>query len=464
MIALIMPVYNTEKYLEEAIESIINQTLSFKENIFLYLMDDASKDGSLAICEKYRDKYPDNIFVTHFETNQGASHARNEALRLCRERDRDMTVGFVDSDDRLECHALEEVAKFFQKYPDVNVAVAKFMYFEAREGDHKLNWRFDEREVVHIRKDYNYPQYYIGGCFFRGKAFENLSFDERMIFWEDAMAVNKMILQEEQYGLVKEAIYEYRKRADESSMVDVSWQGKERYTTTYLDQGYLALMKYCRRTKHRNLLYVQFLVAYHMRLIMMKSRDTKINEMFTEEELAALRKYVGKILRKIRVKVILQIPTSLPIIEAMLSMRAGKPVRTRRIYTGDDCIMVYRGVQLARLSERKVKLFHIVEDPESEFNGMWRGRFCTPAYSMRANDYIFAEHNGQRINAVRHPCGIKVYVLGERIRNYYHAGFAISIPEDWESARFGIHIAEADQDILLNEVVFDEVERVYFES
>ena len=199
-----------------------------------------------------------------------------------------------------------------------------------------------------------------------------MSFDERMIFWEDAMAVNKMILQEGQYGLVKEAIYEYRKRADESSMIDVSWQGKERYTITYLDQVYLALMK---------------------------SRDTKINEMFTEEELAALRKYVGKILRKIRMKVILQIPTFLPIIEVILSMRAGKPVRTRRIYTGDDCIMVYRGVQLARLSERKVKLFHIVEDPE-----------------------------------------------------------------DWESARFGIHIAEAEQDILLNEVVFDEVERVYFES
>lgn len=462
MIALIMPVYNTEKYLKEAIESIINQTMSFQDNVLLYLMDDASKDGSLEICKHYQKLYPENIFVTHFEKNQGASHARNEALRLCREREEELLVGFIDSDDRWDSHALEEVVAYFDQHPDIKIAVTKFMYIGAREGEHKQNWRFEQREVVNIRKDYNYPQYYIGGMFFKGQAFEKLYFDENMIFWEDTMAINQRILEEEKYGLIKEAIYEYRKREDESSMVDLSWKGKERYSGTYLDQGYLAILKYGKKVKHKNLLYVQFLVAYHMRQIMMKSHNKYISEMFTKEELEETKEHIRKILKKIKVKVILEITTNIPIIEEMLSIKAGKKIRVKHNYTGDDCIMSYKGVELARLSERSVRLFHIVEKPDSKFNGMWRGRFSTPAYEMCADDYIFAEHDGQRIKSLRYTCKKKLDILGETVRDYRNAGFAISIPDDWKDARFGIHIGKANQDVLLNEIVFEEVEKVYF--
>ena len=74
------------------------------------------------------------------------------------------------------------------------------------------------------------------------------------------------------------------------------------------------------------------MVAYHMRLMMMKSKQSIIEEILSEEELAALRDDVQKVLKKIKVKYILQIPTSLPIIEGMLSMRAGKQVRAKRVY------------------------------------------------------------------------------------------------------------------------------------
>ena len=46
MIAVIVPIYNTEKYLRETIDSVICQTLSFAEHIRLILLDDASTDGS----------------------------------------------------------------------------------------------------------------------------------------------------------------------------------------------------------------------------------------------------------------------------------------------------------------------------------------------------------------------------------------------------------------------------------
>lgn len=462
MIAVIIPIYNTEKYLRETFDSIINQTLSFTDHIRLFLLDDASTDGSLAVCKEYKERYPDNIVVKHFDENQGVSALRNEGLRMCREEG-DRIVTFLDSDDRMGEDALERADNFFRQHPDIDVATIERMYFGTEVKEHRLNWRFQELEVVDIRTNYNCPHYYVGGAFVRGRALQRIHFDESMSFWEDALAINQVIIDEERYGLIRDAYYYYRKRDDQSSLVDVAWRSKERYTTL-LETGYQSLLQYSRKKKHRILPYAQFVVAYHMRLYMMKSKQEMIQEVLTEEELVTMREQLQKILKKIRVKVILSIPTSLPIIEGMLSMRAGRQVRAKRVYKDNDCVLVYKGVELARMSERSVRLFHVIQDPESEFDGMWRGRFCTPIYAMKVEDYIFAEHDGVRINSLEFPCRKQIFILGKRLRCYFHAGFAIAIPKDWDRATFGIHIAEANADIRMNEIVFDDVEQVFFDE
>ncbi len=463
MIAVIVPIYNSEKYIKEAIDSVIHQTLSFAEHIRLILLDDASTDNTFAVCEEYQKQYPDNIVLKHYDKNQGVSTLRNAGLCICREAGDEM-VTFLDSDDRFGEDVLEKTVNFFEAHPELQIATTDRIYFGAVEKEHRLNWRFKETDVADIKKNIDYPQYYVGGVFLRERALEQMIFDESMNFWEDALAINQVIIQEGKYGLIQGAHYYYRKREDQTSLVDTAWKNKERYTTL-LESGYGNLFHYSRKKKHRIIPYVQFLVAYHMRLIMMKSKQEMINEILTEDELAILRDDLQKLLKKISVKVILRIPTSLPIIEGMLSMRAGKQVRAKRVYKENDCVLVYKGVELARMSERMVKLFHIIENDENpEFNGMWRGRFCTPIYAMKVDDYIFAEHDGKRINSVEYPCRKQIFILGKRLRCYFHAGFAIRIPEDWKSAVFGIHIAEANADIRMNEIVFDEVKQIYFET
>ena len=79
-----MPVYNAEEYLEKAVDSIINQTLSFKDKVVIHLIDDSSSDGSLELCNKYKEQYPDNFIVTHFEENQGVSAVRNYGIKMCK--------------------------------------------------------------------------------------------------------------------------------------------------------------------------------------------------------------------------------------------------------------------------------------------------------------------------------------------------------------------------------------------
>lgn len=90
MISVIVPVYNVEPYLEEAIESVMHQSYTDLEII---LVDDGSTDGSGEICDRYQKK-DSRIKVIHQE-NRGLSAARNAGLDICRgER-----IAFLDPDD-----------------------------------------------------------------------------------------------------------------------------------------------------------------------------------------------------------------------------------------------------------------------------------------------------------------------------------------------------------------------------
>ena len=61
--SVLMPVYNVEKYLNEAIDSIINQTIGFEENIELVIVDDESPDNSKEIALEYQKKRICQLFV-----------------------------------------------------------------------------------------------------------------------------------------------------------------------------------------------------------------------------------------------------------------------------------------------------------------------------------------------------------------------------------------------------------------
>lgn len=97
-ISVIIPVYNTEEYLKECIDSILNQTIDLFEVI---IVDDGSTDGSLALINEYAENYS-NIHVVS-QQNSGLGAARNLGLKIARGE----YIYFIDSDDILEKNALE---------------------------------------------------------------------------------------------------------------------------------------------------------------------------------------------------------------------------------------------------------------------------------------------------------------------------------------------------------------------
>ena len=93
LISVVIPVYNTEKYLKECIDSVINQSYN---NLEIILVDDGSTDNSLEICNKYADM-DKRIKVIH-KNNGGLSDARNVGI----ENANGKYITFVDSDDFIE--------------------------------------------------------------------------------------------------------------------------------------------------------------------------------------------------------------------------------------------------------------------------------------------------------------------------------------------------------------------------
>ncbi len=101
-ITVIIPVYNTERYLVECLESIINQTL---RDINIICINDGSTDDSLKILEDHAKKDSRITLVT--QENNGLSATRNRGLELVETP----YVYFMDSDDILELNALEYLCK-----------------------------------------------------------------------------------------------------------------------------------------------------------------------------------------------------------------------------------------------------------------------------------------------------------------------------------------------------------------
>src|SRR5688572_15938883 len=107
-----MPVYNVEKYVAEAIESILQQT--FTDFEFL-IIDDGSKDGSLAICREYEKKDPRVKVLT--QANTGISRALNKLIEISRGE----FLARMDSDDTTAPRRFEIQLQYLREPPEVVV-------------------------------------------------------------------------------------------------------------------------------------------------------------------------------------------------------------------------------------------------------------------------------------------------------------------------------------------------------
>jgi len=110
-ISIILPIYNVEDYLEQSLNSLVNQTFL---NIEIICVNDGSTDNSLSILESHKKK--DNRIIIIDQSNMGVAEARNNAIKISRGE----YLMFADGDDWLELDACEILVETMEKYtPDV---------------------------------------------------------------------------------------------------------------------------------------------------------------------------------------------------------------------------------------------------------------------------------------------------------------------------------------------------------
>ena len=153
MISIIVPVYNSEAYLDKCIKSIQCQTYSDFE---LILVDDGSADNSLAICNKYAsvDK---RIKVIH-KLNGGLSDARNAGLDIAKGE----YISFIDGDDYIHPQTYEIMLKIIEETKsDVGCFNYQFVQPDVRAEFEKYD--IDSIQKTVVKSDYflnNFNEYY----------------------------------------------------------------------------------------------------------------------------------------------------------------------------------------------------------------------------------------------------------------------------------------------------------------
>ncbi|MBU2658816.1 glycosyltransferase family 2 protein [Bacillus cabrialesii] len=430
--SLIIPVYNAEKYLLETINSVINQTLDFEKYVQVILIDDGSTDNSKKICEELQKKYPNNIKYKRIN-NTGPSAARNMGLKLVNETCE--YIGFLDSDDKISLEALYQVKSFFEATGSkVNIAVLPIHYFGCREGEHKLNYRFLKgNRVVNILNEYDAPQYFIGGSFFKKSLLQKYdsTFNEDLDFWEDALFMNKLILNESCYGVVANGKYYYRKRFENNSLVDTSWSSKKRYTL-FLRNSYSVLFEWSKEIYGEILPYVQYLTAYHIKLYLYpKNRDRATDILNTKEFNQFIREF-KYILGEIESKYILMQNMNSYYKELMLKFKSEKYICTHDV----------EKLRKKNITINDVKL--------KGYSLVLKGNFINELYQMEKHDRIYLKYFNKKIYAKQILLDEKIIIWGHKVRDYKYAGFSLKLPI-W-ILKFSIGLEGDNFTVVLNEV------------
>lgn len=203
LISIVVPVYNVELYLEECLDSLLNQTY---KHIEILAVNDGSKDGSLKILEAYAKK-DERVKVLNKE-NGGLSDARNFGIAHMQGE----FVACVDSDDIVSEHYIESMYQAVIEH-DLDIAVCDMKYFYDDIDEVKYS-SGGEFTIGRIQDDPRLIAINNSACnkLFKKELFNDIDFPVGW-FYEDLATVPILMYKAKRIGKVNEPLYYYRQRS-----------------------------------------------------------------------------------------------------------------------------------------------------------------------------------------------------------------------------------------------------------
>lgn len=212
-ISIIVPVYNTANYLEECLDSLINQSL---EEIEIICIDDKSEDDSPKILEKYASS-DKRIKLLYNKENTGQALARNIALKSVKGE----YVSFMDSDDKIDLNAYEKVLNFSEEN-NLDMVLFNVVRFDRKGiiGGSELH----EKSIQKLNNNTNILEnnefvYDTSPCnkLIKTSLIEenNIEFVDRL--YEDLLFSMELFTSTDSVGVLPDVKYYWRRRRDKSN-------------------------------------------------------------------------------------------------------------------------------------------------------------------------------------------------------------------------------------------------------
>ena len=226
-LSLIVPVFNSEKFLAKCLDSLCNQKTNYKYEVIC--INDGSTDGSQQIIEQFQKKY--NNVVVHFQQNGGISSARNKGIELSTGR----YIGFIDNDDTV---SKDYVQTLLDTANNTDADLIQCGYTEI-SLDGNLIRETCNKDLVIENTDkkglFDNVQGYILGGIVKAEMFPKVRFP--MNFWYEDMLTRMLLMRlVKRFAIVGKNIY--KKTVHEQNASKTLWKNKN---IKSVDQFWLAL-------------------------------------------------------------------------------------------------------------------------------------------------------------------------------------------------------------------------------
>ena len=201
MISIVIPVYNSSKYLGRCLNTVLNQDYP---NIEVVLVDDGSTDGCAHLCDEYAEK-DIRIRVIH-QQNQGASIARQNGLRNAKGE----YVTFIDSDDWV---ANDYVSKLYNFIVEHHITVSACGVQRVKENEN-INFHRTEHQSFLLSFEELMPRFFkyefwgFPGKLYKKSVLSQITFPKATLS-EDYLVMTQLFLKERQMAYTEAPLYFY---------------------------------------------------------------------------------------------------------------------------------------------------------------------------------------------------------------------------------------------------------------
>ncbi|GAA1358223.1 hypothetical protein GCM10009596_10870 [Arthrobacter rhombi] len=411
LFSVLVAAYNVESYIQGTLTSLERQTFGI-DNIQVIIVDDGSTDSTLRIAQKWAKKQKNTTVLT--QANEGAASARKLAL----EHATGTWVTVVDPDDILDRDYFSAVADFIERdtQGECTMLVSRVVLLNGETGGltngHPLDFRFrDGSRITSLLEEPTNIQ--LGATAFLRRSIlsaHDLTYNPLIEpTFEDAHLLGRYLSTVDNpiIGIVADARYYYRKRSDQSSLVQSSWGTNARYSTV-LELGYLDMLRQVKNSLGYVPRWAQNMVLYDLAWYFKEeskqhSRTAWISGQLKEDFLTLL----SKVFAHIEVEAILELSIN-PI---WWSMREMLLSYFKSTFSGTSRIFQW-GVD-SKVGGNQYTILYSGIPPQVEI--YVNGVASLPSTDNYTNHVFFGERMmTERSFSVSEPGHVRVYVDGQK--------------------------------------------------